>query len=155
MSKKEAREQIEEDMDDIEHDLFVKGAKLDEVAELPEKTIAGTKDKAFPEQPIMLDTEEIPMQQTVGTRYTLPIGIWAQAQCASVVKAVKCGSENEKNFFSEPNYQILILTNRTVKIRSRNKPENHLYAPFENISSYQLMRDVNFERRLAKGDPST
>lgn len=81
----------------------------------------------------------------------LPVGVWAKIESLRVNVAVRIGTNSERTFFSSKEFNMLLLTNRTVRIKSRgNTNVVHAYVPLENVCYYSVELDAAFEARFAK-----
>lgn len=81
-------------------------------------------------------------------RMALPVGVWAKLQQIKLRNPVRVGEEAEKNFFMEKDYDIIILTNRTIRIKLKSPRQGHVYTPLENVIYYQVTKDAAFEKRF-------
>lgn len=77
------------------------------------------------------------------------VSVWAHLKNLWVMSAVKVGRDGERAFFNDNEYELLLLTNRTVKIRTRGKlQESHIYVPLENVRSYEALGDESVHTRI-------
>lgn len=114
--------------------------------EKPKGSSAGIGAK----DPDLMNPDEDDTERRPGRRPTLPVGVWANLASVKVKDAVRVGSESERIFFPAETYELQLLTNRTIKIKSRAKESNHCYVPLENVGCFQVERDAAFERRFEK-----
>lgn len=94
-----------------------------------------------------------PERKKIANKYvtpnTIPIGVWLLLKSVWVAQAVKVGGDGERVFYGDKDYEILLLTNRTVKIRTRGrKSEAHVYVPLENIRSFEALNDTSAHDRI-------
>lgn len=87
-------------------------------------------------------------QNKTERRMALPVGVWAKLASIKTYSPVRVGEESEKNFFMSRDYDIIILTNRTVRIKQKFPKRGHVYTPLENIVYYQVNADAAFEQRF-------
>ena len=119
-----------------------------------DRDMLGVEDENFSKKDDdVLDADSEVSKGTMGwpaRRPLLPVAVWAQLKSINLKDAVKCGNINEKFYFDTKEFLILLLTNRTVKIKNRDRSDYHCYVPLENVRSFQVERDLQFERRIEK-----
>lgn len=77
----------------------------------------------------------------------LPVGVWATLKSLKLVNTARMPNGTEKLWYSAPDYKILLLTNRTVKIRDVARAVS-VYTPLENVVSYEIDGGSAFEDRI-------
>lgn len=131
------------------------------VNEMARELLVGSKDDFMHENSIGVDEttvmlnedgQEIPPRiDRPSRRPLLPVGVWARLEGVRCKRdgAVKIGNKSEQLWFHTKDYDMLLLTNRTIRVVDR-ATNQHAYVPCENVAYFHVLKDAAFERRFEK-----